>query len=170
VEFEKWIRILDRKREDTARRDPSKRWRERPREVPINQQLTDFTVLPEGMPIDYFDPDFYNGLQPQLRARITNIKVALLPDLDHSFFRNADEKLSDEQFNAKYGADVLARYRLVEEGELEDVGEEGEWLADDNEDETMSSDDAEDAYDLSDDMDMSARQRSFATELSVSSI
>ena len=58
----------------------------------------------------------------------------------------------------------------MEEGELEDVGEEGEWLADDNEDETMSSDDAEDAYDLSNDVDMSARQRSFATELSVSSI
>jgi hypothetical protein len=168
VEFEKWICILDQKREDTAHCDPSKRWQERPREIPVNQQLSDFTALPEGMLIDYFDLDFYNGLQPQLRNSITNTKIAVLPDLDHSLLLGADEKLSNEQFNAKYGAGILARYRLVEEGELKAIDKEAEWLADDHEDVGMPSDD--DTSDISNDVDMSARQRSLATQLLVGSI
>jgi hypothetical protein len=161
AKFEKWIRILDKKRQDDARRDPSKRWRERPREVPEDPKPSDFTALPIGMPIDYFDPDFFNSLQPRLRYRITNTKVALLPDVDRSFFRDADEMLSDKQFNAKFGADVLAKYQLVEEGELEDIGED-EWLVDDEDGE--EEEDTDD-YDMSDDVDMSANQHSLAAQL-----
>jgi hypothetical protein len=80
VKFERWIWILDQKREEDARRDPSKRWRERTRKAPSIQQNSDFTALPEGMPIDYFDSGFYNALQPRLRDRITNLKVAMLPN------------------------------------------------------------------------------------------
>jgi hypothetical protein len=127
--------------------------------------------LPEGMPIDYFDPDFYNALQPRLRDRITNTKVAMLPDVEHSFLRSADEKLDDKQFNAKYGNDIIAKYQLVEEGELEDFEGEEEWLADDDEDAEMSSGDEEDVeedgYDIGGDVDMIAREESLAAQLSV---
>jgi hypothetical protein len=118
------------------------------------------------MPIDYFDPDFYNSLQPRLRHHITNTNVALLPDVNCSFLRDADETLSDKQFNAKFGADILERYRLVEEGELEDIKDEGEWLADDDED----VDEEDYGYDIDDDVDMSDRQHSLATQLSEGSV
>jgi hypothetical protein len=162
-EFEEWVRILDRKRKEDAIRDPTKRWRERPREVPLQPQDSEFTTLPEGMPIDYYDPDFYNSLQPRLRARITNTKVALLPDITRSFIREADERLSDKQFSAKYGAKILAKYQVVEEDELE---VEDDWLADDDDDEEMSDGDVEE-YEVVEDVDMSTRQQTLAAQLSV---
>jgi len=164
-EFEEWVRILDRKRKDDAIRDPTKRWQERPREVPLQPQDSEFTTLPEGMPIDYYDPDFYNSLQPRLRARITNTKVALLPDVTRSFMREADERLSDKQFSAKYGAKVLAKYQVMEEDELE-VEVEDDWLADDGDDEEMSDSDVEE-YEVVKDVDMSTKQQTLAAQLSV---
>jgi hypothetical protein len=120
------------------------------------------------MPIDYFAPDFYNNLQPRLRARITNTKVALLPDITLFFMHNSDERLTDKQFNAKCGGTVLAQYELVAEDELEDV-EEADWLVDDDEDENMSSEDEED-YGVNEDMDMATRQHSLAAQLSSNNI
>lgn len=164
TEFERWIRILDEKREEDARLDPSKRWKERARVVPSEPQFSNFVALPEGQPIDYYAPDFYNGLQPRLRAQITNTNVALLPDVNRSFLRDEDELLDDQQFNTKYGAAVLARYRVVKEAELEDVGEEAAWLADDDEDQEMS--DEEDYVDIAG-SDISAKQTALATQLSM---
>jgi hypothetical protein len=95
----------------------------------------------------------------------------MLPDVEHSFLRSADEKLDNKQFNAKYGNNIIARYQLVEEGELEDFEGEEEWLADDDEDVEMSSsneeDVEEDGYDIGGDVDMTARQQSLAAQLSV---
>ena len=137
--------------------------------MPVNQKPSNFPALPEGMPIDYFAHDFYNDLQPRLRDHITNTKVTLLPDVTKSFLHSADERLSDKQFNMKYGEQVLARYQLVEEGELEDVEEE-DWLADDDEDAEMSEGDEEDMYEgVKLDADMSDRQQSLATQLSFES-
>ncbi|KAF6754953.1 hypothetical protein DFP72DRAFT_1123544, partial [Ephemerocybe angulata] len=74
-----FIRDLEFKREKNARLDRSKRWKERVRIVPSHdQEDTLFPALPEGMPIDYFDPDFYNSLEPNLRSRIAIPEVALL--------------------------------------------------------------------------------------------
>jgi hypothetical protein len=169
VQFEIWIRCLDEQREQDARYG-GKRWRERSRIVPVNQQPSDFPALPEGMPINYFAPDFYNGLQPRLRDHITNTKVALLPNVTKSFLCSADERLSDKQFNVKYGEQVLARYQLMEEGELEDVEEE-DWLADDDKDAEMLEGDEEDMYDgVKLDVDMSDRQQSLAAQLSLESL
>ena len=93
--FEQWIRILDQKRMEDTLRDPSKKWWEQYHEVPQNQQYSEFLALPEGMPIDYFTPDYYNSLQPCLRSWITNTKVAPLPDISQSFMRKNDKHLSD---------------------------------------------------------------------------
>jgi hypothetical protein len=60
----------------------------------------------------------------------------------------------------------LERYQLVEEGELEDIEDEGEWLADDDED----VDEEDYGYDIDDDVDMSDRQHSLATQLSEGSV
>lgn len=165
--FEQSVRILGRKRKEDALRDPTKRWRERPREVPQTQQNSVFTALPEGMPIDYFDPEFYNSLQPRLRARITNTKVALLPDIHLSFTRSADEKLADKHFNTKFAAGVLGRYQLVEVDELQGIGEEDDWL-EDNDDEEMS--DGKDEYTVLEDVDMPLRQRELAAQLSIEAV
>ena len=66
VEFEMWIRLLDEKREEDACRDPSRRWCEHLQIVPDDQKNSEFLILPTGMPVDYFDPLFFNSLQPRL--------------------------------------------------------------------------------------------------------
>ena len=94
------------------------------------------------MPIDYFAPEYYNSLQPCLRHYVTNAKVSLLPDINLSFSgMAADEKLTNEAFNKKYGAQVLTKYNLPDEAEFE---AEDEWLAEAVE---------EDEYDDNDDND-----------------
>jgi hypothetical protein len=145
AEFEVWIRLLDKKREDDTRRDPSKRWHERVRMVPETQKDTEFLALPEGMPIDYFDPEFYNSLQPRLRDRIMSKKVSLLPDASNSFTGHPDEKLSDKQFMRKYAKSVSGKYNLVDKGELAGVDDEEDWIIDD--DEEMADNDEEEWVD-----------------------
>ena len=105
-------------------RDPSKRWRECVRIVPENQKNTEFLALPLGMPIDYYDPDFFNSLQPQLRSCIATTKVALLPDATQSFACVPDERLSDKRFVEKHAGSILAKYHLADKGELDDAAEE----------------------------------------------
>jgi hypothetical protein len=146
-----WIRLLDKKREEDTRRDPSKRWRERVRIVPQHQKETEFPALPTGMPIDYFDPRFYNNLQPRLHNSVTTGKISMLFNVNDSFTGHSDEKLSDAQFTAQYAASILEKYNLVSEAELQDIGEdssendddeegEGDWLGEDD----LSADDLED--------------------------
>jgi hypothetical protein len=116
------------------------------------------------MPIDYFDHQYYNSLQPRLRHHITNAKIALLPDVSLSFSGTADEKLTDDAFNGKYGAQVLAKYNLVNETEID---EEDEWLvSDDDVDTDMLEDDeyVDNGIAAEDDM-MSARQNTLAAQL-----
>jgi hypothetical protein len=109
--------------------------------VPEVQVETDFKALPEGMPIDYFDPTFFNRLQPNLRHRITSQVVALLPDTTQSFKGTPDETLSDGDFFAKYGSSVLSKYKL---NDMQD--EDGEWIEDDDAD--MSDDSVDDGDEM----------------------
>jgi hypothetical protein len=121
------------------------------------------------MPIDYFDHKYYNSLQPRLRYHITNAKIALLPDVSLSFSGTADEKLTDNDFNDKYGAQVLAKYNLVNDVNANDADGEDTWLVDDN-DADMLEDDAYDDVDedgaAEGDVLMSARQNTLAAQLS----
>jgi len=122
------------------------------------------------MPIDYFDHEYYNSLQPHLRYHITNAKISLLPDVSLSFSGTADEKLTDDDFNDKYGAQVLAKYNLVNDvNDTNDADGEDAWRVDDND-----ADMEDDAYDDNVDEDgaaegdvlMSARQNTLAAQLS----
>ena len=100
-------------------RDPTKRWRERLRKVPEIQQESKMDALPLGMLINYFDPDYFDGLQPRLRYRITHTQVALPPDIKNIFKSSSiDRKLSDKEFTEKYGAEILGKYEIVDEGDL----------------------------------------------------
>lgn len=106
------------------------------------------------MPIDYFDHEYYNSLQPRLRHHITNTKIALLPDVNLSFSGTADEKLSDQAFNSKYGAQVLTKYNLVNEAEF------------DEEESEFNNNVEADMEEYNDDVDMSTRQNTLAAQLS----
>ena len=112
-----FIRLLDEVRKEDVRRDPTRRWRERLRKVPENQQETKMDALPLGMPIDYFDPDYFNGLQPRLRYRITNSQVALPPDIKKIF--KSRSKLNDQDITETYGSAILAKYEVVNEEDLQ---------------------------------------------------
>jgi hypothetical protein len=66
--------------------------------VPDVPQNTEFVALPEDTPVDYFDPDIFNGLQPELRRRCGAPEIGLLPTVEDSFMGSADEKLSNDAF------------------------------------------------------------------------
>ena len=108
-------------------------------------QETVFSTLPQNVPIDYYDPSFFNGLQPHLCKQIALQMVALLPNIEDSFTKCTDENLSDSVFQSKFADAVLAKYRLDDLEEINDSEEE--WL--ENEDfEDIVSGDVESAIDI----------------------
>ncbi|KAF6760968.1 hypothetical protein DFP72DRAFT_843226 [Ephemerocybe angulata] len=86
---------------------------------PLGEQKdTSFPALPTKMPIDYYDPSYYNSLPPRLRVDCATKSVALLPDPTQSFSNNPDERLGDSAFQKKYGASVLERYDFIDSAAL----------------------------------------------------
>jgi hypothetical protein len=127
AEAERFIRRLEELREENVRYSSKKRWNERPRRVPAtNQKVSTFLKLPENMPIDYFEPSFYNQLLPRLRFSIAEPFIVFLPDGQAPFGGTADEKLSTNKFNHKYGEAVLSKYELVTEDDFADDEEDDE--------------------------------------------
>lgn len=169
VAAERFIRILDSERETAAIQDSSRRWREHKRVVAPDQKISPFRALPEELPIDYFDPAFYNRLQPRLRHRVTNHTVALLPNIEESFRSTADEKLSDSRFHEKYYNSVIGRYNIPLEDELVSESDSDDNRSDDD----MSVDD-EDAMEedglAQGGPELTARQNRLATSLSAQTI
>ena len=108
-------------------------------------QETAFLTLPQNIPIDYYDPSFFNGLQPHLRKRIASQNIALLPNIEDSFTKCADENLSDSAFQLKFADAVLVKYRLDDLEEIDNSEEE--WLEDEDF-EDIVSDDIESAMDI----------------------
>lgn len=143
MEAEQFFRLLDQKREETVRQDPRRRWRERKRIVPSNQQNSTFQTLPDHtLPIDYYDPTFYNGLQPAVKRRIAAQRVALLPVIADTFTQADDELLDDDEFTEKWGEFVLCNYLMPEE-----VNGNEDWVDDDalfDGDEEMEDNDDDD--------------------------
>ena len=142
-----FIRKLDQDRERAARLDPGRRWRERLRMLPLeNQKDTLFPTLPLSIPIDYYDPDFFNKVPPRLRSRIATQQVAFLPDVSESFGGHPDEKLNDKAFTTKYGDTVFARYGVLDHSDFnsKEEAEAGDLVGFDKDfDEDMVSDEAE---------------------------
>jgi len=75
-------------------------------------QDTAFFTLPQEVPVDYYDPEFFSQLQPQLHHKIANKSIALLPDIEETFTYSQDEQLSNKAFMQKYSEEILARYKL----------------------------------------------------------
>ncbi len=122
-----FIRKLDQDRERAARLDPGRRWRERLRVLPPeNQKDTLFPTLPLSIPIDYYDPNFFNKLPPRLRGRIATQQVAFLPDASESFSGHPDEKLDDKAFTTKYGDTVFPRYEVPNYNNSDEEAETGD--------------------------------------------
>lgn len=135
-----WVRMLDRVRRETVEQHPTRKWRERRRIVPSDPSQQDdspFVSTPDNMPIDYFEPDFFNKLQPKTRNRVATKQVAFLEDINRSFTWCPEERMSDKAFFKKYGKERLRLYDMVGDEEFDDADDE--WY-----DDTQAEDDVAD--------------------------
>ena len=112
TKMKRFIQLLDKKQEEEFCYTTTKRRREHICQLASQPQETLFTSLAQGLPLNYFDPIFFNNLQQFLCKKIAIHSIALLPDTEKSFTGCPDELLSDSVFNAKYGKGVLAQYQL----------------------------------------------------------
>jgi hypothetical protein len=113
--------------------------------LPIDQRPdSHLKALPDKVPLDYFDPFFFNSLPLSLRRRLAGDEpyVALPPENTMVFAspRHESEHMNTGTFMERYGDDILANYHLpAEEDEKFELldSEDEDWLTD------ASSDDAE---------------------------
>ncbi|KNZ52065.1 hypothetical protein VP01_3706g2, partial [Puccinia sorghi] len=122
-----------------------------------------FSKPPKGLPLDFYDPDWFNNLLPQQRIDVADTRqVALLPDATQSLQGKqvASEKLTDKQFNAKFFDQLSAPYDLTHEIENNDDEEEtddeddGSYVGEEIDlDNTSGSGDDEDTYEEADQED-----------------
>lgn len=177
AEAEAMIRALDSRMDADAGHLSRQRVRtDKIRLLPLAPQQTLFPTLPTAMPIDYFDPVFYNSLPPRLRATVADESVGLLPlaSSDLYFTECPDEMLSEDDFQQKYGDIVLKKYKrdgrisrreydgdYDDDDEADDDGEGSEeGLVD--EDEEMSGLDEEEVGEY-----IAARRSNLAAQLSM---
>lgn len=154
---------MDLKHEEEAALN-GKRVRERIRLVPDQEQkLLDFTAIPSQLPINYYKPDFFNGLQPRICDQIAMHKISLLPNVSESFGNHPDERLSDSAFMDKYASEVLNRYRLDDLSGLDTE----EWLEDD-EDDRMFEDN--EGYEDEEDTSVVANRAALVAHLSMDNV
>ncbi|TFK52727.1 hypothetical protein OE88DRAFT_1677285 [Heliocybe sulcata] len=124
-----FIRQLDKYWKDTTIMECG-RWRQRDRQWLSEARDSACRRLPLGLPLDYFDPEFYNRLLPGLRRKITEQRLAFPADpcdiLKAPSF--PAEAMSDLDLLNQYGTIVLARYSIpdddVNEVELDDEDDE----------------------------------------------
>ena len=96
--------------------------------MPSEPQKTVFSTFSQNVPIDYYNPSFFNRLQPYLHKQIALQIVVFLSNIEDLFTKCADENLSDSVFQSKFADTVLAKYRLDDLEEINDSEEE--WLED----------------------------------------
>ncbi|KAA1115239.1 hypothetical protein PGT21_033987 [Puccinia graminis f. sp. tritici] len=161
----RFFRRLDIRMLKAAKKDPSKRCRIR--KLPKNPEASAYTAAPKGLPIDFYDPEWYHNLTPaqqQLIPDLTN--VAFLPNANESLLpktqRHPHKSSKDKTFTRLYFEQLAEPYGLVgsttskesgdEEGEGEGDDEEGEGIdldgpsPDASEDEFIEEGDAGDLY------------------------
>jgi len=116
---------------------------ERRREDPSTPKESPLTTLPESVPIDWFDPGFWNNTLT-VRERIEyvqqggRIQIALPAEEFCDTWEKCIEWkiLPEDEFMKKYGDEVLAAYKIPTEEEIAQVQ-----LWDEDEDEKASDDD-----------------------------
>ncbi|KAJ7086898.1 hypothetical protein B0H15DRAFT_950406 [Mycena belliarum] len=116
---------------------------------PDAQPSTISDRLPVNVPIDYFDPAFFNALPARLRAQYRKNAVAL-PAMRHWLNGKVPNKfktMDGTHFMAVYGNEVLAQYNIPTEEEIEQMranGEDPDGHDDDDDDEGDDDNDDED--------------------------
>ncbi|MBW0523415.1 hypothetical protein O181_063130 [Austropuccinia psidii MF-1] len=104
-----------------------------------NPNPTTFGRVPQGLPIDFFDPEWYNDCPPAQKTLCADImSIAFLPDAMKSIrgIQHPDEKLGDKRFSEKYWDEATQPYDLSHEIAAEDDDNESNL---DSEDDSSSS-------------------------------
>ncbi|PPQ99841.1 hypothetical protein CVT24_009635 [Panaeolus cyanescens] len=130
------VRWIDEQIEKTAKMGGRMRSNRRVRVIPPpqDQNPTRFPTLPRNMPIDYFDPVYFNTEIPlSLRPQVADkTQLAFAHDANITFVEAS--RLSDAELMKRYGKDVVTKYTFLDEGYLgADEENEAEWLQDDEE-------------------------------------
>ncbi|MBW0476128.1 hypothetical protein O181_015843 [Austropuccinia psidii MF-1] len=90
----------------------------RQRHMPADGMASISKYAPKGLPIDFYDPDWYNNRTAgQKRSFADSYNVAFLPDASKSLLGNQhpDERLSDKRFTQKYWEEVIEAYDISHE-------------------------------------------------------
>ena len=86
-------------------------------------KLSELTALPKKVPIDWFDPVYWNNLSIRERAQyVKNGTYVALPTAELCASWDECEKwksMQEKEFMAKYGDEVQAEYKLPTPYELE---------------------------------------------------
>ncbi|KAA1079345.1 hypothetical protein PGT21_008685 [Puccinia graminis f. sp. tritici] len=136
----KFFRALDIAMKKAAEQDPSTHGKRRIRKLPKTPVPSKYTVAPKGLPIDFYDPQWYQQLSEVQQKTIPNTQmVAFLPNASESLQpkkqRHPDEKLKDSSFNRKYWDMLVGPYGLLggdSDGSSDSEPEEGEPAANGN--------------------------------------
>jgi hypothetical protein len=110
----------------------SNRIKERERVRPASPQISELLALPHSagqLPLDWFDPDFFNRLTVEMRATYGDNPLIALPPRDEWVFTNPPhqwKEMEDDQFMDAYGNEILKEYHMPTEVELENLVMEDE--------------------------------------------
>jgi len=96
--MERFIQLLDEKHEEEFCYTTTKHHQEHICQLTSQPQETLFTPLAQELPLNYFDPVFFNNLQWFLCKKIALHSIAFLPDVEKSLTGCPDELLSDLLF------------------------------------------------------------------------
>ncbi|PLW52509.1 hypothetical protein PCANC_10573 [Puccinia coronata f. sp. avenae] len=115
----KFFCALDIMMKKSAKQDASSNGKRRIRKLPKQPVLSSYTTAPTKLPIDFYDPKWYQNLTPAQQQTIPNIEVvAFLPDASESLkpkhLRHPDEKLTTSSFTRKYWDILVEPYGLLE--------------------------------------------------------
>ncbi|KAJ7080889.1 hypothetical protein B0H15DRAFT_953237 [Mycena belliarum] len=118
---------------------------------PDAQPSTISDRLPVNVPIDYFDPAFFNALPARLRAKYRKNAVAL-PAMRHWSNGKVPDRfktMDGTHFMEVYGNEILVQYNIPTEEEIEQMQANGEDPdgRDDDEEEDGDDDDDDDEDD-----------------------
>ncbi|MBW0543838.1 hypothetical protein O181_083553 [Austropuccinia psidii MF-1] len=89
--------------------------------------LTAFGRAPQGLPIDFYDPEWYNDLTPaQKTVYGDTLKVPFSPNALQSIrgVQHPNEKLGDKRFTEKHWEKATEKYDLSHEITAEDEDDE----------------------------------------------
>ncbi|MBW0536001.1 hypothetical protein O181_075716 [Austropuccinia psidii MF-1] len=131
-----FMRRLDEEIEK-AYRAQKKRTQRREHLLPKDGCASISTYAPEGLPIDFYDPNWFNNrTESQKRIISDSNSIAFLPDATKSLLgkQNQDERLSNKWFTQTYWEQVIKDYdishEIVNDYKLDDsLTEESDQLA-----------------------------------------